>query len=105
MKNTFGSALTLTLIGESHGPMTGVVLDGLCPGLPVDEDAIRHELDLRRPSGSISTARREADEFVLASGVFHGRTVPRVPATPISRRTSNTKASRITAAAGIFPDV
>ena len=80
MKNTFGSALTLTLFGESHGPMTGVVLDGLCPGLPVDEDAIRHELDLRRPSGSISTARREADEFVLASGVFHGRTT----GTPLS---------------------
>ena len=82
MKNTFGSALTLTLFGESHGPMTGVVLDGLCPGLPVDEDAIRHELDLRRPSGSISTARREADEFVLASGVFHGRTT----GTPLSAR-------------------
>ncbi|MBQ3814858.1 MAG: chorismate synthase, partial [Clostridia bacterium] len=80
MKNTFGSALTLTLFGESHGPMTGVVLDGLCPGLPVDEDAIRHELDLRRPSGPISTARREADEFVLASGVFHGRTT----GTPLS---------------------
>lgn len=74
MKNTFGSALTLTLFGESHGPMTGVVLDGLCPGLPVDEDAVRAELALRRPSGAISTARREADEFVLASGVFHGKT-------------------------------
>ncbi len=74
MKNTFGSALTLTLFGESHGPMIGVVLDGLCPGLPVDEDAIRHELDLRRPSGTISTARRETDEFILASGVFRGKT-------------------------------
>ena len=73
MKNTFGSALTLTLFGESHGPMIGVVLDGLCPGLPVDEDAIRHELDLRRPSGTISTARRESDEFILASGVFRGK--------------------------------
>jgi len=74
MKNTFGSALTLTLFGESHGPMIGVVLDGLCSGLPVDEDAIRAELDLRRPSGSISTARREEDKFILASGVFEGRT-------------------------------
>lgn len=74
MKNTFGSALTLTLFGESHGPMTGVVLDGLCPGLPVDEDAIRHELDLRRPAGAISTPRRETDEFVLASGVWGGHT-------------------------------
>jgi chorismate synthase len=54
--------------------MIGVVLDGLCPGLPVDEDAIRAELDLRRPSGSISTARREEDKFILASGVFEGRT-------------------------------
>ena len=38
MKNTFGQAVTLTIFGESHGPAVGVVLDGLAPGLPVDEE-------------------------------------------------------------------
>ena len=40
MKNSFGSALTVTLFGESHGPAVGVVLDGLCPGLPVSKERI-----------------------------------------------------------------
>ena len=33
MKNTFGSALTLTLFGESHGSMIGVVLDRPAAGV------------------------------------------------------------------------
>ena len=37
MKNTFGSALTLTIFGESHGAAIGAVLDGMAAGVPVDE--------------------------------------------------------------------
>ncbi|MBR4748031.1 MAG: chorismate synthase [Abditibacteriota bacterium] len=74
MKNTFGSAVTLTIFGESHGPEIGAVLDGLAPGMEVSGDSIRKQLDKRRPAGAISTARREADEFHIASGVFEGRT-------------------------------
>ena len=74
MKNTYGSAVTVTLFGESHGAMIGAVLDGLCPGIPVDEAAIKAALDLRRPYGKISTARREADEFSVVSGMFEGKT-------------------------------
>ena len=74
MKNTIGTALTLTLFGESHGPAIGAVLDGLAPGIPVNEDDIAHALDMRRPSGKISTKRREPDEFSILSGVFNGRT-------------------------------
>ena len=50
MKNTFGQAVTLTMFGESHGPAVGVVLDGLAPGLPVDEECIRRQLARRRPT-------------------------------------------------------
>ena len=74
MKNTLGEALTLTLFGESHGPYIGAVLDGLAPGIDVDENDIRHALDMRRPSGKISTKRRESDEFSVISGVFRGKT-------------------------------
>jgi len=80
MKNSIGENLTVTLFGESHGPYIGVVLDGLAPGIPVDKAFINHQLDLRRPSGKISTARVEADEFVLASGVFNDKTT----GTPLS---------------------
>ena len=65
MKNTFGNAVSITLYGESHGPSVGCVIDGLAPGLTVDEEYIAHLLSKRRPSGAISTARQEADPFVI----------------------------------------
>ena len=74
MKNTFGQSVSVTLFGESHGAEIGAVLDGLAPGLPVDEGYIASRLALRRPSGSISTGRREPDPFRIVSGVFEGRT-------------------------------
>lgn len=74
MKNSFGTSVTLTLFGESHGPMLGAVLDGLAPGLELDEGFIARQLGLRRPAGRISTARREADEFQIVSGLFEGHT-------------------------------
>ena len=74
MKNTFGQSVAVTLFGESHGEYIGAVLDGLAPGLAVDEAFIRHQLSLRRPQGKISTARVEADEFQIVSGVFNGKT-------------------------------
>jgi len=39
------------------------VLDGLAPGLPVDEGFIARQLTLRRPWGAVSTARVEPDRF------------------------------------------
>ena len=74
MKNTFGNNISLTLFGESHGAEIGAVLDGIAPGIKIDEDFIRHQLSLRRPSGAISTARMEKDAFRIVSGVFEGYT-------------------------------
>ena len=74
MKNTFGTNLTLTLFGESHGPEIGCVLDGLEPGLPVEPERIARLLRLRRPVGAISTARVEPDPFHILSGVYQGKT-------------------------------
>lgn len=74
MKNVYGSMLTLTLFGESHGSAVGAVLDGLTPGIPVDEAEISHALSRRRPQDATATARREPDEFVIESGVYNGHT-------------------------------
>ncbi len=74
MKNTFGQSLQTTIFGESHGPFIGVVLDGLAPGIEVNEDFIKERLSLRRPSGAISTKRVETDEYQIVSGVFNGKT-------------------------------
>lgn len=74
MKNTFGNSIILTLFGESHGDYVGAVLDGLAPGIKIDRDYIDKKLALRRPRGKISTARVEADEYIIASGEYHGYT-------------------------------
>lgn len=72
MKNTFGNNISVTLFGESHGEVIGAVLDGLAPGVRIDEEYIRHELEKRKPRGNISTARRESDEAKIVSGVLNG---------------------------------
>lgn len=74
MKNTLGKNVTLTLFGESHGAAVGAVLDGIAPGIEVDEDFIKAQLSLRRPADNTSTARREPDNFTILSGVFEGKT-------------------------------
>lgn len=74
MKDTFGQSISITLAGESHGFGIVAILSGMAPGIPVDEDFIAAQLTKRRPSGAISTARQEADEFEILSGVFGGFT-------------------------------
>ncbi|MBQ6849155.1 MAG: chorismate synthase [Clostridia bacterium] len=69
MKNTFGTSVTVTLFGESHGEYIGAVLDGLAPGLPIPHEYIARKLALRRPAGAISTPRREQDAYTIVSGV------------------------------------
>jgi chorismate synthase len=74
MKNTFGNSIAVTLFGESHGEYIGAVMDGLAPGIDIDNDYISHMLTLRQPQGNISTPRKEKDEFKIVSGVFNGKT-------------------------------
>ena len=51
MKNTFGSDLSLTIFGESHGRAIGAVLDGMAAGVPVDEAFLAACMDKRRARG------------------------------------------------------
>ena len=74
MKNTFGTALTITLFGESHGPAIGAVLDGISPGIKIDDEYIEKKLAARKPYGRISTKRQEPDRIEFLSGVFEGYT-------------------------------
>lgn len=74
MKNTFGTSVSVTLFGESHGECIGAVIDGLAPGIDVNEAYIHQMLSLRRPNGKISTPRKEKDEFKILSGVINQKT-------------------------------
>lgn len=75
MADTWGTNLRLHIFGESHGPAVGIVVDGLEAGHKIDFDALRHEMARRAPgNGPLATARREADELELLSGVHGGVT-------------------------------
>lgn len=74
MKNTFGQSVAITLFGESHGQAIGAVLDGLAPGIKIDESYIRTRLSLRSARSNISTPRSETDQFEFVSGVHNGIT-------------------------------
>lgn len=73
--NTFGRRFRITVVGESHGDLVGVVLDGVPPGVAFDEKDVQPALDRRRPGQSLlTTQRREADAVRIRSGVLDGRT-------------------------------
>ncbi|HOV15495.1 MAG TPA: chorismate synthase, partial [Spirochaetota bacterium] len=50
--NTIGEQIRITTFGESHGKALGVVLDGVIPNIPFNEDIVQKELDRRRPGQS-----------------------------------------------------
>ncbi|QTK46213.1 chorismate synthase [Xanthomonas euvesicatoria] len=85
--NSFGKLFTVTTFGESHGPAIGCVVDGCPPGLELAPEEFTHDLQ-RRASGKSrhTSARREADEIEILSGVYEGRTT----GTPIGLLIRNT---------------
>lgn len=74
--NTFGKLFSLTSFGESHGPAIGVVLDGVPSGLNFNLADLQRELDRRAP-GKIAgtTARVEADQAEVLSGIYENKTL------------------------------
>jgi chorismate synthase len=85
--NSTGKLFTVTTFGESHGPAIGCVIDGCPPGLPIEVDEFRTDLDRRATGRSRHTSQRhEADEVEILSGVYQGRTT----GTPIALVIRNT---------------
>ena len=91
--NTFGKKFCVTTFGESHGVALGCVIDGCPVGIKLTKDMIQTALNRRRPGASVTgevsasvTARKEADEVEILSGVFEDRTT----GTPIALEVRNT---------------
>jgi len=73
--NSIGTIFKLTTFGESHGEALGGIIDGCPPNILLDFDAIRKEMQRRKPGQSaIVTQRKEEDEVQLLSGIFEGKT-------------------------------
>ena len=80
MKNSIGTSIIFTLFGESHGEAIGFVLDGITPGVEIDNEYIKLQLSKRSAKKNLSTDRLETDEYEFLSGVFNNKTT----GTPIS---------------------
>ena len=72
--NTFGRKFRVSIFGESHGELIGVVLDGVPAGLELSPADFTQDI-LRRKSGAKGTTPRiEADAPRIVSGVYEGHT-------------------------------
>ncbi len=69
-----GLLFRVSIFGESHGKGIGALIEGVPPGIPLDEDHVNAELARRRPGGRLASPRREEDRAVILSGVFRGYT-------------------------------
>ena len=71
-----GEILKAATFGESHGPGVGAVVEGVPAGIALERRTIQAELDRRRPGTSpLASARQEADQVEILSGVAGGRTL------------------------------
>ncbi len=89
--NTFGRKFRVSIFGESHGELIGVVLDGVPAGLELSEQDFEQDI-LRRKSGAKGTTPRIEDDMPqLVSGVFEGHTTG-APLTVVFKN-NNTRSS------------
>lgn len=72
--NHFGRIFQLSIFGESHGDMIGVVVDGVPAGIALSQADFIPDLSRRKAGGLGTTPRLETDEPCINSGVFKGRT-------------------------------
>lgn len=73
--NSYGRLFRITTFGESHGEALGGIIDGCPPKIELDFNAIRSEMQRRKPGQSaIVTQRKEEDEVQFLSGIFEGKT-------------------------------
>lgn len=75
MASQFGERIKVSLFGQSHSKAIGVVIDGLPAGEAIDLAQVQRFMARRAPGGApYATARKEADEPQILSGLVEGFT-------------------------------
>ncbi|MBQ7288346.1 MAG: chorismate synthase [Clostridia bacterium] len=75
MSSAFGTKLKISIFGQSHADVIGVVIDGFPAGFPIDFEALQAFLARRAPgNAAFSTKRKEADIPKFLTGVVDGVT-------------------------------
>lgn len=71
--NNIGYLYKTTIFGASHEDYCGVLIEGVKPGLKIEEADFWPSLDRRRP-GAYGTPRKESDKPLLVSGIYNSYT-------------------------------
>ncbi len=72
--NSFGKLFKVSIFGESHGKVVGILIDGVPAGIAVDENDLNYDLARRKSGAAGTTPRKEDDIPIIKSGVFNGYT-------------------------------
>ncbi len=73
--NSFGRLFRVSIFGESHGPVVGIIIDGCPAGLQLSEADFATDLERRKGGMQKGTTPRKEDDLpVFQSGLFNGRT-------------------------------
>ncbi len=72
--NSFGRIFRISILGESHGPAVGVVIDGCPAGIALAPGDFEYDLGRRKSGAKGTTPRTEEDLPSLVSGLFNGFT-------------------------------
>jgi len=72
--NTIGRKFRVSIFGESHGELIGVVMDGVPAGLELSEQDFKQDICRRRSGAKGTTPRKEEDVPQIVSGVYEGHT-------------------------------
>lgn len=71
MSSNWGTNIELSIFGESHGKAIGIIMGNLPAGIELDMAEIQKNMKRRAPGqNKMSTARKEADEVHIMSGVI-----------------------------------
>ena len=72
--NTYGNLYKISIFGESHGQLIGVVISGCPSGISLSEEDFSQDLARRKSGNKGTTPRIESDLPSIVSGVFNGKT-------------------------------
>ena len=72
--NRYGDKFRISIFGESHGELIGVVMDGIPAGIQLSEEDFAADLARRKSGAKGTTPRKEDDLPNIVSGVFDGCT-------------------------------
>lgn len=72
--NSYGKNFRISVFGESHGDLIGVVMDGVPAGIELDTEDFAGDLLRRKAGAKGTTPRIEGDIPRIVSGLFEGCT-------------------------------